>query len=294
MRLLVTSLSFGLFIFLVSPGSLAHDEDLRPAWETGGFENPESVLHDPVRDQLYVSNVNGGPDEKNGRGFISRVSMDGEILALKWISGLDAPKGLALHGDRLYVADIDTLVEIDIRAEKVMNRYRVDDARFLNDVTAGTDGSIYVSDMALDRVHRLKDGQFVIWLEDPDLENPNGLLARDDELIVASWGVMTDGFATDTPGHLRKIDLADKSITSIGPGNPVGNLDGVVAADDGGFYVTDWMTGKLFHIDQQGNVRTLLELNQGSADLDYIAALKLLLIPMMNDGKLLAYRIEAE
>lgn len=278
-------------LMLCLPGmTLAHGENLQLQWQTSGLKNPESVVYDKQREQLYVSNVNGKPTEKDGNGSIALVSLDGEIEALDWVTGLDAPKGLAIHDDKLYVADIDTLVVIDIASGSISERYNVSDARFLNDVTAATNGDIYVSDMMLNRIHRLRNGKFSIWLEDPALENPNGLLAQDARLVVGAWGVMTDGFATETPGHLKAVSYNNKRVTSIGNGKPVGNLDGVEADADGDFYVTDWMAGSLLHINANGSARKLLDLNQGSADLEYIPALDLLLIPMMNDNKLLAYR----
>lgn len=279
------------FLMLCLPGmTLAHGENLQLQWQTDGFKNPESVVYDKQREQLYVSNVNGKPTEKDGNGSIAIVSLDGDIETLDWVGGLDAPKGLAIHGDKLYVADIDTLVVIDIASGSISKRYTLSDAKFLNDVTAAANGDIYVSDMMLNRIHRLRDGKFSIWLEDPALENPNGLLAQDSRLVVGAWGVMTDGFATETPGHLKAVSYSNKSISSIGSGKPVGNLDGVETDADGDFYVTDWMAGALLHIDTAGTAEKLLDLNQGSADHEYILERDLLLIPMMNDNKLLAYR----
>ncbi|MBW1673776.1 MAG: hypothetical protein JRJ45_09065, partial [Deltaproteobacteria bacterium] len=58
---------------------------------------PESVLYDESRNVLYVSNINGKSAEKNGQGFISKVSLDGKIEVLKWATGLHAPKGSAIY-----------------------------------------------------------------------------------------------------------------------------------------------------------------------------------------------------
>lgn len=279
-------------LMMLLPGlAMAHGENLQLEWETTGFKNPESVVYDSKRDLLYVSNVNGKPGDKDNNGSIARVSLNGDIQELDWVAGLNAPKGLAIHDDKLYVADIDTLVVIDIASATVSDRYTVGDAQFLNDVAAADNGDIYVSDMMLNRIHRLQDGDFVTWLESDALENPNGLLVQDNRLVVGAWGVMTDGFATETPGHLKAVSLADKSVSSIGSGEPVGNLDGVEADADGDFYVTDWMSGGLLHIMPDGSAEKLLDLNQGSADHEYIRKKDLLLIPMMNDNKLLAYRV---
>lgn len=281
-------LTFVLFIFYGQ--AFANGETLNKIWETDGFMNPESVVYDKNANVLYVSNVNGDANAKDGNGFISRVSLDGEILDEKWVTGLNAPKGLDISGNKLYAADIDTLVEIDIPSASITHTYQVPDAKFLNDVAAGNDGKIYVSDMVLNRIHMLDNGKFSIWLESPDLQNPNGLLVQGDSLIEGAWGVMTDGFNTDVPGHLKSISLKDKSITIIGDGSSVGNMDGVESDGKNGYYVTDWMAGKLFHIGRDGNVSPMLTLEKGMADLEYINDRNLLILPMMMGNKLMAYK----
>lgn len=260
-------------------------------WEAQGFNNPESVIYHESSNTLFVSNVNGSPVEKDGNGYISKVLLDGTILKMQWVIGLNAPKGLAIHDNTLYVSDIDTLVAIDIPSGTITNTYKVDDAKFLNDVTASNQGEIFVSDMLLNRIHRLSNDQFNLWLESTELENPNGLHAEGDHLILGAWGVITDGFATEIPGHLKSISLQDKSITSLG-GDPIGNLDGVESDGNNGYYVTDWMAGKLFQINTNGEATLLLELEQGMADHEVLLEQKLILLPMMKNDKVLAYRIK--
>ena len=260
-------------------------------WELDGLSNPESVIYDPTLNHLYVSNVNGSPIEKDANGFISIVSLSGKIIQEKWVIGLNAPKGLALHGRTLYTADIDELVAIDIDSGRIINKFKVDDAKFLNDVTASENGDVYVSDMALDRIHILTEDNFSIWIESSELEAPNGLLALGDEIILGSWGKMTDGFATDVPGHLKRISIQDKTVSSVGDGSSVGNLDGVEGNDNQGFYVTDWINGKLIHIKSSGEVTELLDLPKGSADHEVIMEKNLIFIPLMMDNKLLSYTI---
>lgn len=274
--------------------SCASVETPEPEWATEGFKNPESVVYNKSKNLFYVSNVNGQPSEKAGNGSISTVSIDGKIIDPDWVSGLNAPKGLAISGNKLYAADIDTLVVIDIDTGSVVERHSVVDAEFLNDVAAADDGTIYVTDMMLNRIHRLQGNHFEVLIESEQLENPNGILVQDDHLVVGAWGVMTDGFATEIPGHLKSVSLDDMTISSIGSGKPIGNLDGVEADGRGNFYVTDWMAGKLLHVKKDGSAEVLLSLGQGSADHTIMPDKNLILIPMMNDNKLLAYRIHVE
>jgi sugar lactone lactonase YvrE len=261
-------------------------------WETDGLQAPESALYDEQRDVLYVSNVAGSPTDKNGQGFISKVSPEGELVEAQWVGGLNAPKGLGLAGNMLYVADIDRLVAIDIEKGEIAGEHQASSAQFLNDVTVDGEGRVYVSDMAGNAIYRLDGDSFEVWVQDEALESPNGLLAEEDRIVVGSWGVMTDGFATKTPGHLKAVGLDSKEISSIGSGEAVGNLDGVEATSEGDYLATDWAGGALFLIDASGEAEQLLDLNQGSADLEYRADEKLAIIPMMNDNKLVAYRIQ--
>lgn len=281
-----------LFILLPVLAS-AESPILVPAWNTQTvFQQPESVVYDSQRDLLFVSNVNGAPNEVDGNGYISQLSVDGKLIEQHWLTGLDAPKGLAIVGDTLYVADINQLVAIDIKHKKISKRYPVSGAKFLNDVVADTAGNVYVSDMLTDTIHRLTQGKLEVWLHDDALEYPNGLLIEGDNLIVASWGVMTDGFATDIAGHLKTIDLASKKIQSLGDKTPVGNLDGLESDGEGNYFVTDWMVGKLLHIEPSGISKTLISLEPGSADLTVLAQQKLVIIPIMLSNNIVAYRIK--
>lgn len=265
--------------------------ELKPLWELSGLETPESVLPDATENVAYVSNVQGAPDQKDGAGFISKISLDGKMIEAQWITGLNAPKGLVQAGGKLFVSDIDRLVEIDIAAGKIAATYEAPGAKFLNDTAIDAQGNVYVSDMAANTIWRLSGGKFEVWLSSPDLINPNGLKVEGSTLLVAAWGVMTDGFATKVPGHMLSVSLADKAITTLGSGEPVGNLDGLEPYDAESFLVTDWMAGKLFRIYRSGKADLLRTLAPGSADLGYKPETKTIFIPLMKDGKIAAYSI---
>lgn len=284
-----------LFITLISSLTFAADPILIPAWQSEGvFDQPESVVYDRNRDLLYVSNVNGDANEADGDGdgYISQLSLDGKLIKQHWLEGLNAPKGLAIVGNTLYVADINELVVIDIKKQKISQRYLAPDAKLLNDVAADKNGNIYVSGFLTNSIYRLSKGKFELWLQSDDLEVPNGLLVEGNQLIVGSWGNMTDGFATDIPGHLKTIDLASKKIQSLGDKTPAGNLDGVEPDGNGNYFVTDWISGKLLLITPAGISTTLLALAQGSADHTVVQQHNLVIIPMMLSGNVVAYRIK--
>jgi sugar lactone lactonase YvrE len=262
-------------------------------WALDGFNAPESVVHDAERGELYVSNVAGAPDEKNGAGFVSRVSPDGEMLEAEWVTGLDAPKGLALDGGTLYVTDIDRLVAIDVEAGEISDTWQGEGAQFLNDPAVDGQGRVFVSDMATSAIYVLDGGSFSVWLQDEALQHPNGLKVDDGTLVVAAWGQdLQEDFSTSVAGHLIAVDLESREISALGSGEPVGNLDGLEPDGAGNWLATDWIAGALFRIRPDGSAEQLIDLNQGSADLEYIEGEKLAVIPMMMDGRVVAYRIE--
>lgn len=254
-----------------------------------GLNTPESVIYDATHDRLYVSNVQGVPNEKDGKGYIAVVSLDGKIIEKEWVKDLNAPKGMAIQGDKLYVSDIDALVEIDIPSAKVTQRYEAKAAKFLNDVTVDAQHNVYVSDMFDDKIYCLCGGKFEMWLSSPELAAPNGLLAEKDRLVVGSWGKLKEGFATEVPGYLKTVDYKTKKVAPLGSDKPFANLDGVESDGKDGYYVSDWMAGKLFHTDAKGHATELLKLKQGSADIHYLAAKHLLFVPMMLENGLKAF-----
>lgn len=292
--MLDVSKTHGLAVLAFAALGLAPAAEAAPAqlWEVTGLSNPESALPDVKAGIIYVSNVNGAADAKDGNGFISKVSLDGKITDAKWSTGFNAPKGLALAGGKLYVADIDVLVEIDTKDGKITNRFAAKDAKFLNDVAADASGNVYVSDMATNTIWKLAGGKFEVWLQDAKLENPNGLLVEGKDLRVAAWGVMTDGFATKVPGHLLSVTLDGKAISDAGDGKPFGNLDGLEPLSGGGYIITDWMSGKVMTYSASGKADTLLELGQGAADIGFDPASKTLYVPQMMKNTLQAYRID--
>src|SRR5690349_2445801 len=98
---------FLLSAMMLTLFTMANAQKLTRLWETDSvLRVPESVLYDAKNKVLYVANIDGKPDEKDGKGFISKVSPEGKITNLEWITGLHAPKGMGLSGNTLYVADV--------------------------------------------------------------------------------------------------------------------------------------------------------------------------------------------
>src|SRR5919202_3305794 len=142
------------------------------------WKNPESVAYASKQNVLFVSNVNGKPDQKDQNGFISKVSSsNGSIIELNWLTGLNAPKGIAISNDgsKLYVSDITDLVEIDIASGRIIKRFNAPGSSFLNDVVSDNQGNIYVSDTITNTVYKLdtklenSTSSLQVWLQNPQL-----------------------------------------------------------------------------------------------------------------------------
>ena len=153
-------------------------------------------------------------------------------------------------------------------------------------------GVVYVADSATNTIWRLKDGKFEAWLTDDALNSPNGLHVEGDTLIVGPFGAMAEAGKEARLAPLLVVSLNDKSIKQLGIGLAFGNLDGVEPIEPGVYLVTDWASGPLYRVDAQGNVVRLLDLHQGTADLTYRPETKTILIPMMLDNALVAYKLE--
>jgi len=277
-----STIGLALSTLLISTNAYSATE----LWSLDGFMNPESALYDQTRDVIYVSNVNGAPLDKDGAGHISLMTKDGEMQEAEWVTGLNAPKGLVQHETQLYVSDIDRLVAIDVETGEVSGAWDAEGAKFLNDLAVDDKGQVYVSDMLTNSIYLYDGDKLSLWLQDEALQHPNGLQIDGSRLLIAPWGKeLQEDFSTKVLGHLIAVDLASKSISTVGSGEPIGNLDGLESDGEGNWLVTDWMAGALYRIEPSGKANLVMDLSQGSADLGVINSEAMVLLPMMMDNK---------
>jgi sugar lactone lactonase YvrE len=247
------------------------------------FKVPESVYFDGRREVLYVSNINGNPGEKDGNGFISRLGLDGKVLKLEWIRGLDAPKGMAVRGGSLFVSNIDELVEIDIKNDKIVRRYPAEGAQFLNDVAVDAKGNVYVSDSSNKNsvIYRLASDTLEVWASGKAISSPNGLLVDGGRLIVGNTG----------DAMLKQIDLETGAISDL---HTVGfGVDGLAMDRKGNLIVSDW-AGRTVLIEPSGAITPLLDTRSekiNAADLTFVPGEDLVVIPTFNDNRVVAAKL---
>ena len=261
------------------------EPELIQVWETDALlDVPESVLHVRAGNFFFVSNISGSPGGKDGIGFISKVSMTGEIIELEWATGLNAPKGMAIHGGHLYVSDIDRLVQIALATGEIVAEYPAPGAVFLNDVAADCAGNIYVSDSSSSNsaIYRLADGVISVWMAGEEIQKPNGLHMKRNKLLVGSSG----------DGCIKAIDLETEAVKVVAcPGS---GIDGLHPVGRGMYAISDWK-GKTSLVNTDDDVTVLLDTtDQGinSADFDYVKRQNLLVIPTFFDNRVVAYKLK--
>lgn len=257
-----------------------------------GFKAPESVRYDPELDMLFVSNVNGDELAKDDNGFISRLRGDGTIDSLHFIAGgrggvtLHSPHGSAIVGDTLWVADIDAMRAFDKRtgAPVATVDLRKLGAVFLNDVAAGPDGALYITDTGPDgkstatqgnRIFRVgRDHRASVALHSDSLQSPNGITwdERGKRFIIVQWGGR----------RILAWHPGDAQPRTIGFG--FAESDGVEELADGRLLFTSWADSAL--IVHQGDEEIIVKGLPSPADFAVDTRRHRLAIPLMEQDRI--------
>ncbi|MBE7169707.1 MAG: SMP-30/gluconolactonase/LRE family protein [Williamsia sp.] len=271
--------SLAIFSVCMLYAAHAQQHRLTKLWSTdSALKVPESVLIDPQSNVLYVSNIDGKADEKDGKGSIGKVSADGKIIAVDWVSGLHAPKGMGIRGNNLYVADLDAIAIIDTKKGTLTKRIPVQDAVFLNDVTVDKSGVVYVSDSRAGKVFRMQGEKVELYLD--KLKNPNGLLANGNDFYLLDSGTL---YLVDKNKNLVKI------VEGMEP-----DTDGIVPVKAGEFIVSCW-GGSVYYVHKDGNKQKLLDTREqkiNTADIQYDPAKAVLYIPTFYRNSITAYKVQ--
>ncbi len=242
------------------------------------LSEPGSVCYDPIGELLYVSSINGEPAARDGNGFISKVSLAGEVLQREWIAGLNAPKGMGIQDDLLLVADIDEIVAIDLTDGSVLARHSPPGAQFLNDLVVVSTWQALVSDSGADCIYSLEGDAIDTWYFS-GMEGPDGLLMHDGVLLVGCADCIL-------AVHLDNKAVG-RLIESTGP------VDGLVSIGYGYRLFSDGI-GRVYLADDGIGPELLLDTTSGgigTGDFAYAAAAKLLLVPTLADDRVRAYRV---
>ena len=252
-------------------------QSISQVWSTDTtLATPESVL--PIGKELYVSLIDGAGWDADGKGGIGILNKKGKILNDKWVTGLNAPKGMALVSGVLYVADITEIVSVDFKTGNILKKHKIDGAIALNDITADEKGTVYVSDSRAGKVLTYKNGEAKVLLE--NLKDVNGLKWHNNKLYITA----NNAFLEYTPETKTQ-----REICKLENGG-----DGVEPYKDG-FFVTSWL-GYLYHVDANGNRKTLRETHQTNkfktADIGLDQKKGILYIPTFFGNTVEAWKIK--
>lgn len=276
MKQLAFILSFTSILFTATA-----QHQLVKLWETDTtLKVPESVFIDHKNNVLYVSNIDGQPWAKDGKGSIGKVGMDGKIIVVDWVTGLQAPKGMGMHKNHLYVADLNEVVVIDITKGAIVDRIVVDGAVTLNDISVEENGTVYVSDSRGRKVYSIENKKATVLLDTTQLKGPNGVLKHKGSLYVLDAGSM---YRMEKNGSLTK--LADGMEAST---------DGVEHVTGGDYIVSTWI-GVVYYVNADGSKQVLLDGREqkiNSADIGYDAAKRIVYVPTFWRNTVVAYELK--
>jgi sugar lactone lactonase YvrE len=252
-------------------------QTLEKLWETDTILRvPECVYADTLRSVLYVSNIGGQPIQKD-EGSVAKITPEGKILAIDWIPGLNAPKGMALSGKELFVAEPAVVVVIDVEAEKVVAKIPVPSAKMLNDVCAAPNGDVYVSDTRGGNIIRIRNRQPEVWVE--GLDNPNGVLFANNKLHFVDKGRF---YSLEEKEKKLLADDMDES------------TDGIEQTEDGDFLISCW-SGIIYYVKANGEKTTLLDTRAekiNAADIGWDVRKKIMYVPTFWKNKVVAYQLK--
>lgn len=285
--------SFLFFVPFIAFGQ--QPANLKEAWTASeGISNPESALYVESLKTIFVSNVAGGPTDKDGKGWISKLDENGKVVTAQFVSGLNAPKGLGYHKGMLYVTDLGELLVIDAKSGKIKKRIELPGVKFSNDVSIAKNGDVFVSDTLGNTLYKVTKKGAVKFAEGEDTEAPNGVFVDGKHLVVAGWGKEVGAdFSSKVPGNVILFDLKTGKRSSVVTKAPLGNLDGIEKVNGDTWLVSDWMAGKVFKLNaKDGTAVEVVSGLKGAADIGYIAAKKIVIVPRMNEDKVTGYLVE--
>ena len=282
--LMIVAEGFGGWGFMGQDGKAVYTgKGVEKKWEADGdFRIPETVLYDPERDMIYVTNFDRFDFAPGaGRQSISRLSPEGKVVDPEWIKGLSNPTGMAMKGSTLLAIERKALVEIDVSSGEVTARHPLLTAGFLNDIAVAGE-TVYVSDSRAGIVYSFSDGTFETFIPAGQVSQPNGLHVAAGTLYIGSNG----------DGTVKTVDITDGTINTFAKLGP-GIIDGIESDGSGGILVSHW-EGRLYRVSPGGEVSRILDTTSPGtniANFAYDGKRKRVIIPTFSSDSVVSYSL---
>lgn len=264
------------------------------AFVTTGFQNPYGIVVDPSTNFIYVSNVNGDMTERDDNGSISRLKGDGSIDNIRFIDGaakeidLHAPKGMAIVGATLYVADIEKLHAFDLATGKLLFdvNFGALPVQHFYDVSTGPDEALYLSDGPGNTIYRVdvpRLHEVTTLVSGEILGLPHGICwfpAR-QVFVVAGAG----------SGQVKVFDKSGKPQPA--PAIFLKTLEGITADSTGNLYVASSELSAVFKIGPNFALSTFGMGINSPAGVAYQRSANQIITALFNSGEVRSIPIEA-
>jgi DNA-binding beta-propeller fold protein YncE len=270
---------------------------------SNGLKDPSTVLYDPGIDVYYVANMHGKRLEADDNGFISHFSPSAMGGNLKWIEGgtksfkLNAPAGMAVAGDLLFVSDIDTVRFFDRRTGGTKGEVVITGARSLGEILVLEDGRVLVTDQGMKEDGTLDptsesavyvvapDKTFSTLLKVPDLKNLSALAVLDKMI----WGA---GASSNVVFPLNKGENDPKKLEKGKDFNlPAGKLHGLIASPAGELWATSWEKGAVYRGRPNGLFQPAIENLKGPSGLTYDAKRDRVVVACTDANEVRSYEL---
>lgn len=254
-----------------------------------GFSGPEAVRYDPDQDVYFVSNFNGDA-AGDANGFISKVTPDGTIESLRFMTGsetrpLHGPRGMYISGDTLWVADAEGVHGFDTESAELLAfiDFTNHEPGFLNDVVKGADGYLYVTDTGKSVVYRVENGTPTVLVENLPAP-PNGItIDADNNLVLAPW---------EGARMFPSLVVGDQGFAEYANAQSGGNFDGIEFVN--GRMVVASQEDNSIHVIYEGSDHVAIQTPGDPADIGIDTQRNHIAVPYIALNRVDIWRLPAE